>query len=103
MQLTSPFTTMTNTAPMSVEPQIRDFIAKNLLYSTEGFTYTDDASLIQEGIIDSLGVVELVEFVQSQFGVKVDQQEVVPANFDSVVKLAAFIRGKLAAGKPAAP
>jgi acyl carrier protein len=92
--------TMTNTS-MQVEPQIRDFIAKNLLYSTEGFTYADDASLIQEGIIDSLGVVELVEFVQSTFGVKVDQQEVVPANFDSVVKLATFIRGKLAA-KPAA-
>ena len=87
---------MTNTS-MQVEPQIRDFIAKNLLYSGEGFTYTDDASLLQEGIIDSLGVVELVEFVQSTFGVKVEQQEVVPANFDSVVKLAAFIHGKLSA------
>jgi acyl carrier protein len=86
--------TMTNTAHIEVEPPIREFIAKNLLYSTEGFAYTDDASLIQEGIIDSLGVVELVEFVQSQFGIKVDQQEVVPANFDSVVKLAAFVRQK---------
>ncbi len=80
------------------EPQIRDFIAKNLLYSSEGFTYADDASLLREGIIDSLGVVELVEFVQSRFGVKVDQQEVVPDNFDSVSRLAAYIRRKLPNG-----
>ena len=50
----------------------------------------------REGIIDSLGVVELVEFVQSRFGVRVDQQEVVPDNFDSVSRLAAYVRRKLA-------
>ena len=80
----------------AIEPQIRQFIASNLLYSTEGFAYADDASLLREGIIDSLGVVELVEFVQKSFGVKVDQQEVIPDNFDSVARLAAFVRKKLA-------
>jgi len=78
-----------------VEQPIRDFIAKNLLY-TDSFGYADDASLLREGIIDSLGVVELVEFVQKQFGVTVDQQEVTPDNFDSVVKLAAYVRKKAA-------
>jgi acyl carrier protein len=80
----------------AIEPQIRQFIASNILYSTEGFTYADDTSLLREGIIDSLGVVELVEFVQSRFGVKVDQQEVTPDNFDSVTRLAAYVRKKLA-------
>jgi acyl carrier protein len=50
--------------------------------------------LLREGIIDSLGVVELVEFVQTTFGIKVEQQEVRPDNFDSVEKLAAFVRRK---------
>jgi acyl carrier protein len=77
-----------------IEPPIRDFIATNLLYSKDGFNYTDDASLLREGIIDSLGVVELVEFLQTRFGVKVEQQEVRPDNFDSVAKLAAFVRRK---------
>ena len=89
---------MTDTTDrQQIEPPIRDFIAANLLYSKEGFTYADDASLLREGIIDSLGVVELVEFLQTRFGVKVEQQEVRPDNFDSVAKLAAFVRRKLAA------
>jgi len=77
-----------------IEPAIREFIATRLLYSGEGFTYADDAPLLREGIIDSLGVVELVEFVQIRFGVKVEQSEVRPENFDSVSKLAAFVRRK---------
>jgi acyl carrier protein len=89
---------MSNTVSSpQIEPAVREFIAKNLLYSTEGFSHADTTSLIGEGILDSLGVVELVEFVQTQFGVKVDQQEVTPENFDSVAKLAAFVRRKQAA------
>lgn len=80
----------------SIEPAIRDFIARNLLYSDTGFSYADDASFLAEGIIDSLGVMELVEFVQKHFGVKVEQAEVTPAHFDSVARLAAFVRQKLA-------
>jgi acyl carrier protein len=80
-----------------IEPAIREFIASNLLYSKEGFTYADDASLLREGIIDSLGVVELVTFLQSRFGLKVEQSEVRPENFDSVAKLAAFVRSKQSA------
>jgi acyl carrier protein len=87
---------MTNQIDQSqIEPAIRDFIAVNLLYSKEGFTYPDDASLLREGIIDSLGVAELVAFVQTRFAVQVDQQDVRPENFDSVSKLAAFVRRKL--------
>ena len=79
---------------VQVEPPIREFIAKNLLYSEEGFNYADDASLLREGIIDSLGVVELVTFLQTHFGLKVDQNEVRPENFDSVARLAAYVRRK---------
>jgi len=86
---------MTNASQAQpIENAIREFIAANLLYSAEGFTYADDVSFMQEGIIDSLGVVELVAFVQKQFGVIADQQEVAPDNFDSVAKLAAFVRRK---------
>lgn len=80
-----------------VEPAIRDFIARSLLYSDTGYAYPDEASFLQEGIIDSLGVMELVEFVTKTFGVKVEQSEVTPAHFDSVANLAAFVCGKLPA------
>lgn len=92
---------MTNaTQTQQIEKDIREFIAANLLYSTEGFAYADDASFLQEGIIDSLGVVELVAFVQKQFGITVDQSEVTPDHFDSVAKLAAFVRSKQGQPKP---
>jgi len=89
---------MTDTSTnVQIEPPIREFIATNLLYSKEGFNYADDASLLREGIIDSLGVVELVTFLQSRFGLKVEQSEVRPENFDSVAKLAAYVRRKQSA------
>jgi acyl carrier protein len=90
-------TNPTNSQP--IEQFIREFIAVNLLYSTEGYAYADDVSFLQEGIVDSLGVVELVAFVQKQFGVTVVQQEVTPDNFDSVAKLAAYVRQKQAVPK----
>ena len=57
-----------NPAP-SIEDQLKDFLAKNLLFSGDGFPYSDDASFLGEGIIDSLGVMQLVEFVGKQFGI----------------------------------
>jgi acyl carrier protein len=84
----------TNHHSQQIEPAIRDFIARSLLYSEDGFAYADDASFLEEGIIDSLGVMELVEFVTKTFNVKVEQSEVTPAHFDSVARLAAFVRGK---------
>jgi acyl carrier protein len=86
----------TKTDSQQIEKDIREFIATNLLYSKEGFTYPDDASLLKEGILDSLGVVELVAFLEKQFAMKVDQSEVRPDNFDSVANLAAFVRAKKA-------
>lgn len=77
-----------------IEAAIRSFISSNLLYSDEGFPYDDDASLLRERIIDSLGVVELAAFLGQRFGVRVEQAEVRPENFDSVARLAAFVRRK---------
>jgi acyl carrier protein len=79
----------------SVETLIRDHIARNLLFSGDEFPYSDDASLLEEGIIDSLGVMDLVTFAQDAFGVPIGQEEVIPEHFDSVRRLAAFVRRKL--------
>lgn len=67
-----------DTSTADVAACIRDFIAKNLLFSPEGYRYPDDTSFLDEGIVDSLGVMELVGFVQESFGLLVDQDEVVP-------------------------
>jgi acyl carrier protein len=78
-----------------VAPDIRAFLARNFLFSDKGFTYGDDASLLNEGVIDSMGIIEVVAFVEEHFGISVADQELLPENFDSVSKLSAFIISKL--------
>ena len=85
---------------MAVESQIREFISRDLLFTENGFAYGDDASLLDEGIIDSIGVLELVNFVSTHFSVSVGPDEITPENFDSVNRLARYIRQKQG---PAAP
>jgi len=79
---------------MSIETQIKDYIARNLLFSDNGFPYSDEVSFLEEGIVDSIGVMELVAFVEEDFSVKVDDLDVTPENFDSVNRMAAYIRRK---------
>ena len=72
---------------MKIENQIKQFIQKNL-YFAEDSALEDDASFLETGVVDSTGVMELVAFVQTEFGITVEPQEIVVENFDSVNKLA---------------
>ena len=78
----------------TIEQEIRSYIAKNLLFSNNGYPYADDVSFLEEGIVDSMGIMELVMFVGETFGITVEDEELVPDNFDSVSKVAAYIRRK---------
>lgn len=77
-----------------IQKQIRDFLAENILFTTDGFSYGDDDSFLEQGIIDSVGIMELILFVEETFCVRVDEHEVTPDNFDSVNKLAGYIQSK---------
>ncbi|MGD2165533.1 MAG: acyl carrier protein [Anaerolineae bacterium] len=81
---------------MTVEEQIKRWIADNFLFTDDGFALPDDASLLEEGIVDSTGVLELVMFVEETFDITVEDDEILPDNFDSVTKLAAYVRRKAA-------
>ena len=73
---------------------IRSYISQNILFSGNSYPYPDDASFLDEGIVDSMNVLELVTFVEDRFGITVDDQEIVPDHFDSVSKLAAYVGRK---------
>jgi acyl carrier protein len=81
-----------------ITSEIQDYIARNFLFSDKGYQYGDDASFLEEGIIDSLGIIELVSFVEKKFGISVADHELLPSNFDSVSKLSSFIASKSANG-----
>jgi acyl carrier protein len=79
---------------MNIKEQIRQYIAQNFLFSNNGFELGDDVSFLDEGVVDSTGVLELVMFVEDTFGVEVDDEDIVPDNFDSVNNLAVYIASK---------
>jgi acyl carrier protein len=78
-----------------VEQKIKTYIASNILFSDNGYPYPDDASFLDKGIVDSMNVLELVSFVEKQFGIAVEDQDLIPDNFDSVSRLAGYVRRKL--------
>jgi acyl carrier protein len=80
---------------MSTAETIRRYIADNFLFDAQT-KLADDASLIGAGIIDSTGVMELVSFLENEFGVEVDDRDLVPENLDSVNALTAFVARNLA-------
>lgn len=65
------------------------------LYFAEDDPIADEDSFLETGVVDSMGVMELVAFVQTEFKIEVEQKEIVVENFDSVRKLANFVRRKL--------
>lgn len=75
-----------------IEPQLRKFIFENLIFADEGFSLTDDESLLAQGAIDSTGIMELVEFVSAHFNLNVPVKDINQENFDSISRLANYIR-----------
>ncbi len=86
------------TAPSRRE-QLRKFLATNFLLSDAEFPYGDDASLIEEGVVDSTGVLELITFLEESFGVTVADSEAVPRNLDTVACILAFVEHKVLTAK----
>jgi acyl carrier protein len=78
---------------MAIEAQIREYVDKKLIVGG-GRQYGNDDSFLQAGIVDSIGILELASFIEEKFGVVVEDEEMVPDNFDSVNSLASYIRQK---------
>jgi acyl carrier protein len=79
---------------MSMQSNIRKFILTNYLFTDDETKLENSASLIQAGTLDSTGVLELIAFVEEKFGIQVADEEMVPANLDSVNSIVAFLARK---------
>jgi len=86
---------------VDVDTQIRaeltDFVVNNYLFGDAASRPGDDDSLVEGGIIDSTGILELIEFLESHFGIEVSETETVPQNLGSISNLTKFVVGKKAA------
>lgn len=81
---------------MSEEQKIRNYILQNFLFTDEQSALNSADSLLGKGIIDSTGALELINFLEEQFGVKVADDEMVPENLDSVNSVLAYLARKQA-------
>ena len=82
------------TTDLDTTLQIRSFIRENLMYGEYEVTLSDQDSLLETGLIDSTGVLELVAYLEQTFDVLVDDSELVPENLDSVASIVAFVARK---------
>ncbi len=80
---------------MDIREEIRGFILDNFMMGRDPQELTDSASLLELGIIDSTGVLELVGFIEEKFNIHVEDEDLVPENLDSVDNLVSYIKGKI--------
>jgi acyl carrier protein len=76
-----------------LEEQIRRFVVENFLFGDDG-GLRNDTSFIATGTIDSTGVLELVSFLEREYGITIEDDELVPENLDSIDRLVAFVTRK---------
>jgi acyl carrier protein len=79
-----------------MKEELRKFIIDNFMFGIEEAKLSDDDSLVQRGLIDSTGVLELVSFIQEKYGVAMEDSELVPENLDSINQITCFLNKKQA-------
>jgi len=79
---------------------VRHFVVENYLFG-DGDSLKEDTSFLEEGIIDSTGILELVMFLEETFDMKIEDDELVPENMDSLKSIAGFLARKVNAGSAA--
>lgn len=82
--------------PTAAKDKIHEFIRDNFLFREDRESIADTESLLEAGLIDSTGILELVAFLEADFGLDVADADIVPENLDSIERIAAFVATKRA-------
>lgn len=80
---------------MSVESKLREYITTNFLFA-DGAQLANEDSFLDRGIIDSTGILEIIMFLEEEFGIKVADNEMLPENLDSIANIVRFVERKSA-------
>jgi acyl carrier protein len=78
-----------------MQNEIRQFVIDNFLFGQSDRQLGNSDSFLESGIIDSTGVLELIAFIESKYEVSIADEELVPANLDSIDRVSAFVERKL--------
>jgi acyl carrier protein len=78
---------------MDVKTAVREFIVSNF-YLPDPANFADEASLLDSGLVDSTGVLEIISFLERTFDTAISDEELVPENLDSIARITAFVERK---------
>lgn len=78
---------------MTVQQRVRQFIIENF-YVSDPDGLADDSLLVTSGVVDSTGMLEMIAFVESEFGIRIADDEMVPENLESIERIASFVARK---------
>lgn len=87
---------------MDIAGTVRAFLVDSFLYGQDSADLREDTSLLAAGHIDSTGVLEIIAFLESSFGVSVEPEEMVPENLDSIACIERYVLRKLSPPPPSA-
>lgn len=79
-----------------MQKSIRSFIVENFLAGKDDPDFRNEDSFLDSRVIDSTGILELIDFIEDEHGITVEDNEMTTENFDSVARVATYIESKLA-------
>ena len=79
----------------NIRTELTEFIVTNYLFGDVTRTPQDDDALVEDGVIDSTGILELIDFLEEHFGITVSDAETVPQNLGTISNLTGFVASKL--------
>jgi len=81
----------------AIEQEVRQFVVENFLLTAGDSQFSDTDSFLETGLVDSMGILNLVEFVRAKYAIPIEDEELVPEHWDSVRQVAEFVQRKLGA------
>lgn len=75
--------------------EVREFFVENFLFGDETNMIADDISFMESGTIDSTGILEIIEFLEDKYRIKIEDSELTPENLDSLNAIVGFVNRKL--------
>lgn len=85
------------TTHAAVSARLRSYIEENFLYMRPNFALGDEDSLLSKGVIDSMGVIEVITFLQDEFGIAIEDDEVTEQNLGSIGAITRYVVAKAGA------
>ncbi len=76
---------------MAFKDELRDFIRENLIDEGDPDDVSDDESLIERGVIDSMGLMQVIHFIEERTGVRIADEDILPENFESLNTIEQYI------------